>query len=516
MGLLIALIAAVLVLPRLGHRQIVGTHEAVYPVVARDMLERGVWMHAELRGTPYRYKPPLYPWTIAALSWPGGRVTETTARLPVALSAIGAVVATWALGAQLFGARAGVWAALILITSVLFFDQSIVSIPDVPMVFFGLLAALALWSVGNGGARCAPVAFWLAVALGVFVKHFPGLLPVAVALAWLGAERNGPALRRLMWWPGIALFALITAAWLVPYTRGGAGRFATDVVWGDWLRQHIGGPRPASFFVELASALVGFLPWTLVVPVALVAAVKARRDRAVAFALWSFVVPALFIFWVQQQRVRYLVPLVPALALLVAWWADRDAREARRRPALAVIALAAAVAGALVVPRALQAAGIVLPVSPAELALLLAGLVAIGAVAALGLWTGRLAPAVPVVATLAALMLLGGGWIVDDWQNRAWNFREVARGLGTSDRPLAVASLATDNQELLQVDFYLGRALPTLRSPGDVGAHLVRHGAVVVEDFRWRTAPEWLRLDLNRLRAEAVGAGVIAVRDGAR
>ena len=88
-GLVIALVAAVLVLPRIGHRQIVGTHEAVFPVVAQDMLERGAWMHAELRGTPYRYKPPLYPWAIAALSWPGGRVTETTARLPVAVCAIG-------------------------------------------------------------------------------------------------------------------------------------------------------------------------------------------------------------------------------------------------------------------------------------------------------------------------------------------------------------------------------------------------------------------------------------------
>src|SRR5206468_9021563 len=123
-----------------------------------------------------------------------------TARLPVALSAIGAVVATWLLGRRLFGARAGVWAALMLLTSVLFFDHAIVSIPDVPMVFFGLLAALALWSVGNGGHRGAALAFWVALALGVFVKHIPGLLPLAVALAWLGLERNGAALRRLMWW----------------------------------------------------------------------------------------------------------------------------------------------------------------------------------------------------------------------------------------------------------------------------------------------------------------------------
>jgi 4-amino-4-deoxy-L-arabinose transferase-like glycosyltransferase len=514
-ALLVALVAALLVLPRLGHRQIVGTHEAVYPMVARDMLERGAWLSAELRGTPYRFKPPLYPWTIAALSWPGGRVTETTARLPGAIAVVGAVVATFLLGARLFGRRAGLWAALILITSVLFFDHAVVSIPDVPMVFFGLLAALALWSVGNGGGRGARLGFWLALALGVFTKHFSGLLPLAVALVWLGLDGGPRALRRLAWWPGIAVFVLVTAAWLVPFTQGGAGRFATDIVWGDWLRQHIGGPRLGSFVRELAYAVVGFLPWTLALPVAVAAAIRARRERAVAFALWSLVVPALFVFAVEQQRIRYLLPLFPGAALLVAWYADREAAgAARRHAALGLTALAASIAGAIAVATALRAAGIVLPAPRWELGLLLAGVVALGIVTAVGLWTLRIAVTVPAVAAITAALLLGGGWVVDEWQNRAWDFRGVARDLGKSTRPLAVAALATDNQELLQVDFYLGRPLPALRSPGAVSAHLTdRHGVVVVEDSTWRSARQWLPLDPTRLRAAAVGAGVIVVTD---
>ena len=63
----VALIATVLLVPRLGHRQIVGSHEAVFPLVARDIVERGAWTDAHLRGVPYRNKPPLYPWAIAAL-----------------------------------------------------------------------------------------------------------------------------------------------------------------------------------------------------------------------------------------------------------------------------------------------------------------------------------------------------------------------------------------------------------------------------------------------------------------
>jgi 4-amino-4-deoxy-L-arabinose transferase-like glycosyltransferase len=519
LALLVALVAALLILPRLSHRQIVGSHEAVYPVVARDMLERGVWLDAQLRGDPYRYKPPLYPWAIALASWPGGAVTLTTARIPGALSAIGAVVATFLLGTRLFGRRAGLWSAMILMTSVLFFDHALVTIPDVPRVFFGLLAALALWSHGNGSGRGAVFGFYVALGLGVFVKHFSGLLPLAVALVWLGTHGGRPALKRLVWWPGIAVFVLVTAIWLVPFMRGGGGaaRFATDVVWGDWLRQHIGGPRLAPLGAELASAVLGFLPWTLLVPVALVAAVRARRERSVAFALWWLVVPALFIFWVQQQRARYQLPLVPGAALLVAWWADRVVATAHPRRVLAGLAVIASLVGAVTTPFVLRRLAIDLPVPSWALALLLGGVVAVGIVAGIGLWTPRLGHALPAVAVMTALLLVVGEWIVDEWQNRAWDFPGVARTLQGTARPLAVAALAIDNQELLPIDFYLGHALPALRTPGAVRAHLTdAHRAGVVEDWRWSSARQWLPLDVSALRAVPVGAGVIVVSDGAR
>ena len=519
LAILVGLVAALLILPRLNHREIIGTHEAVYPVVARDMMERGAWLDAQLRGTPYRGKPPLYPWAIALTSWPGGAVTVTTARMPGALSAIGAVVAVFLLGARLFGRRAGLWAAMVLMTSILFFDHALVTIPDVPMIFIGLLAGLALWSIGNGGGRSAVFGFYVALSLGVFVKHFSGLLPLAVGLVWLGADGGRRALKRLAWWPGIALFVAVTAIWLVPMTRSdGGGRFASEVVWGDWLRQHIGGPRLATLGGELASAVLSFMPWMLLLPVAFVAAIKARRERAVAFALWWFVVPALFIFWVQQQRVRYLLPLVAGAALLVAWWADREAsRPPRRHAVLAVASLALGVGGALMVPSVLGATGVTLPAPRWEIALLLLGVAAIGIVAAVGFWTARLTVTFPAVAAISAVLLFSGGWIVDEWQNRTWDFAAVARDLDKRPGPLAVAALAIDNQELLPVDFYLGRSLPLLRSPEAVGAHLKDvHGTVLVEDWRWRAAPAWLSVDINSLRAEAVGAGVVVVSDGAR
>ena len=114
---LVAAFATVLVLPTLGHRYIVTGDEARFAILAQDMLARGTWFEARLRDQHYRNKPLFYPWTIKLLSMPTGRVTQTTAQLPIAIAAVAAVFLTTVLGQQLFTTRAGIAAGLITATS---------------------------------------------------------------------------------------------------------------------------------------------------------------------------------------------------------------------------------------------------------------------------------------------------------------------------------------------------------------------------------------------------------------
>ena len=145
-ALLVTLFAAILVLPPLGARQIVSGDEARFAVLAQDMLKRGTWFDARVRDQRYRNKPLMYPWAIKVLSMPGGRVTETTAQLPIAVAALAAVFFTVRLGERLFGARAGMWAGLILATSYAFFAHSQTVLPDMLVVAFGMAALTAFWS----------------------------------------------------------------------------------------------------------------------------------------------------------------------------------------------------------------------------------------------------------------------------------------------------------------------------------------------------------------------------------
>jgi len=286
------------------------------------------------------------------------------------------------------------------------------------------------------------------------------------------------------------------------------------VVAVSWKKGPLGGLRLTTLGTQVLCGVLGFLPWALVLPLAVVAAVRMRRVRPVAFALCWFLVQTALVFAAQQQRLRYLLPLLPGAALLVAWWADREASGARPRRALAVVTFGVSLLGAIVTPFALDRVDMALRVSVWEIAVVLLGIVTIGMVAAAALWIGRLAVAVPAVVSASAVVLLSGGWIVDDWENRAWDYRSAAVDLRKIAAPLAVAALV-DDHELLQVDFYLGRALPPLRSAEAVRAHLTaRHGAVVVETARWRAAPQWLPLERGHLHADALGADVLVVTDG--
>ena len=67
-ALLVIVFTALLVLPPVGHHLVVKSDEARFVLLARDMMERGAWWSAAVEGQQYRNKPPLFPWTIAALS----------------------------------------------------------------------------------------------------------------------------------------------------------------------------------------------------------------------------------------------------------------------------------------------------------------------------------------------------------------------------------------------------------------------------------------------------------------
>jgi 4-amino-4-deoxy-L-arabinose transferase-like glycosyltransferase len=502
-ALAVCALAALFVLPTVGRQNITTSDEARFALIARDMMERGVWFDAMVREKHYRNKPPLYPWTIVAVARATGGITETAASLPVAIGAITAAWATFLLGASLFGPRAGVAAGLVFVTSHGFFRHSREMLPDMLVAAFATLAAWTFWrSMEAVDRRGWLVAFWIAVALGCFAKGPVGLLPVLPAAAWLSGERGLPGLRSLGSWAGLAAFVAITLVWVVPFVSLGASSFASEVVMRNWLWWYFGIPSPARLGNALLDGLVGLLPWTLPLLVAVPVAWRARRDSAVRYALAFSIVPLIIVLLAENQRRRYLLPVYPGLAVLLGWWATTriEAAPAARR-IVAWIGLAAIGVGAVVWLWRPPWFG-----SPWSWSMLpIAGAV-VGLAAALfvGLRRARANILVGGVA-MAALVLLGWAAHHDAaWVNQTQDFPLLAARV---ERHAHGGDVAVYGGRYFPLDFYLGRPLVRLRDPQQLEDYLDRPDAppVVLDGRAWKVLrsqvePTIAELDMVHVR----------------
>src|SRR3954466_10243450 len=117
--------------------------DAVQAQIARNMLQSGDWVTARLDGVAYLEKSPLKYWMIA-VSYMVFGVHDWAARIPVALSAVLLCWVTARFAAWAFGARGGMFAGLVLATSIGLFLFTRILIPDVVLT---LTITVALWSL---------------------------------------------------------------------------------------------------------------------------------------------------------------------------------------------------------------------------------------------------------------------------------------------------------------------------------------------------------------------------------
>lgn len=348
MRLLVLLAATLLVLVRLGAMELRAPDEPRYALVAEELRSfqqgwRGTVL-PHLHGDPYTQKPPLFFWLAALAGAPGGRVDEVAARLPSALAGIATVVATMALGTRLFGRGTGTLAGLLLVTTIDWSYRARTAHLDTLLACFETLALLAFWRIETTRAQATPVRradiAWLHAALGlaVLTKGPVGfavpLLAIAAWLAWERRLRDLPALLppwalALSIGPGLAWIAAAVA--LAP-----AGFFDTAIVDNLFGRAVQGTAHARPFWFYLRKFPIDLLPWLLLLPVTISVARGALRDpengRGWRFLIAWIATTLLLFSAVSGKRVRYLLPIEPAFALLFAATLARTvgARGARR------------------------------------------------------------------------------------------------------------------------------------------------------------------------------------------
>ncbi|MFZ3378504.1 MAG: glycosyltransferase family 39 protein, partial [Candidatus Acidiferrales bacterium] len=349
-----AVISLICLFSHLGALGLVGPDEPRYVWIARAMAETGDWVTPRLYGTPWFEKPVLYYWA-AALGFRLHLPVEWAARLPSAFAAAAAAIAIGWLGWEHYGSGED-WSRAPCLLAPTMFCTSVAAIgfaraatPDMlfaaPIAVAMACAASVLRRSGDlrghdetdpARARVQPpdlaiLAFFGAfLGLGVLAKG-----PAAVILAggavgiWALATGKWRAALRLAHPIGIAAFGLVALPWYVICARRNPDFLHVFIFQHNFERyltpvfQH---KQPFWFFGPIT--LLALLPWTIFLLGSAQEGARLGRLKSWAaspgffFACWA-IFPIVFFSFSQSKLPSYILPAVPALALIISVGAIR-------------------------------------------------------------------------------------------------------------------------------------------------------------------------------------------------
>ena len=303
-----------------GRPAITDSDEGFYAEAAREMVATGDWLTPHFNHEDRWQKPVLYYWLTAATFLVTGP-SESAARWWSALSGVALVILTWAIARRLTERDDVAWlAGAITATCYGYFAMARLALPDLPLT---LLITLAIWSAlerrwAVGG---------IAIGLGLLMKGPVALVVPGLVLApiwWRERKAGAVSGRNVLTATTIA--ALIAVPWYGAMTAEYGIAYLQSFLIGDNLERfatdRFNEPRAIWFYIPIVVG--GMLPWSmylLALPWPSVhRVIRGRRtltDVEWRLLLWASV-PLLFFTLSIGKQPRYILPILPPLAILLA------------------------------------------------------------------------------------------------------------------------------------------------------------------------------------------------------
>jgi 4-amino-4-deoxy-L-arabinose transferase-like glycosyltransferase len=460
----------VVYLSSLGRVGFLGPDEPRYASIGRAMASSGDWVTPRLDGAPWFEKPPLLYWMTGA----GNKLRlsdEWAARLPVALISLAFLWFFHRTLVREFSPRVALAATGILATSAGWVAYSFVAVTDLPMS-----AALgAAMLIGVFGPSAIPSRARQTTLLGIWAGAFLGLAVLAKAFVPLVLIAPVLLVARRMRLAMIGTCVVVAAPWYILCELQNGPAFWNDIFWkqqvGRFLNTSLEHAQPHWYYVPIL--LAGLFPWTPFA--ALLFRPKIYQDERIRFLMFWLLFGLLFFSVAQNKLPGYVLPLLPVLALVLAFALDKTPAAGWWIGACAMLLIAAPAIAALL-PDALPA-GITSSHFP------LAGVargwpfaLAAGAVFWLA-WLGKREQAM-IAAALAALAAIGYfKFAVLPVLDQRYSVRAFWRANAPQIKEACLKDLPRG--WVYGLNYYAGRPLP--ECSGTQLQVVVRHGQLELE-----------------------------------
>lgn len=327
-------------------RPLMPIDETRYVGVAWEMWLRGDFLVPFKNGEIYSHKPPLLFWMLH-LGWTLFGVNDVWPRLVTPIFAALALLTTCRLANRLWPQHSGLGgqAALILSGTLLWIIFSTALMFDTVLTFWVLIGMHGILRAAANQRRGFAL-LGIAVGLGLLTKGpviLLHLLPITALAPWWN-----PGISWKRWFAGVALAlalgATIALAWAIPAGIAGGQAYRDEIFWAqtaDRMVNSFAHERPIWWYLPLLPFVL--FPW-LIWPgfwKALAQQRHVKLDRGLRFCV-AWILPTLIaLSCVSGKQPHYLLPLLPAFALILARILSSTRTAQITLPAILMLALAA-------------------------------------------------------------------------------------------------------------------------------------------------------------------------------
>jgi len=329
------LLAVLISFAGIGSHSLWSPDEPTGAAVGRAMLDSGDLIVPRLNGEPFLEKPPLYWWVQVAAFRTFG-ILDAVARIPSALFSGLSLLVAYAIGRRLGGPRQGILALVVLGTTVVFVQNLGRVVVDPALTFFVALAHLGFAVLAEprsqSEARWARLIIAVAIPLGFLSKGVVAIgLGAGPPVLYLLATRREKAVRELALLAalGVLLFALLVTPWAVALYQSAGWAGLKECLVANTASRFAHTSQSARFghsqpiYYYLIQTPLQLLPWAIALPAMWRSGVfrrGAKGSEARRLLLATLGIGVLLLSVASSKREMYLMPLMPAWSVCVAWW----------------------------------------------------------------------------------------------------------------------------------------------------------------------------------------------------
>ncbi|MBA4372364.1 MAG: hypothetical protein C0402_05830 [Thermodesulfovibrio sp.] len=334
---------------RLGALTLFDVDEAVFAQATREMVESGDWLTPTYNGVNRYDKPILFYWMMA-LSYKSFGINEWGARFPSAATGTLLSLCLFLFMRRQTDERQAFYAVLALVLSLYFVTYSHAAVTDMTLTLFITLSLLSFYlSLGQEtekaeNRRYYLYGFYLFSALAFLTKGLIGILfPFGIAGLYLLATGGTSGIKKISSAGGIALFLLVAAPWYLAELSVNGREFIDQFFIKHHFRRYTGviSGHKGPWYFYILTLLVGLLPWIIFLPGGIAGALTRFREvrgtrgpafphSPVLFALLWFAVIVMFFSLSTTKLPNYILPSIPAAAILIASGMVRQSEKQSR------------------------------------------------------------------------------------------------------------------------------------------------------------------------------------------